>query len=340
MTGTYPSVAIVILNWNGKLLLEKFLPSVVQNEYINCKIYVGDNASTDDSISFLKDKYPEITLIVNDYNYGFAKGYNEVLKFVEADYFILLNSDVEVSKNWVSPVINLMEQDKSIAVAQPKIKSFHDKQLFEYAGAAGGFIDYLGYPFCRGRIFDQVELDNGQYDTSGEIFWASGCAFFIRKQAWLQSGGFDEQFFAHMEEIDLCWRLKVIGYKIYYVSESYVYHVGGGTLNSDNPQKTYLNFRNNLLMIWKNMPNKSIYWVLTLRIILDFVALLLFIFKGKFKNGWAVSKAHQHFFKLIFTKYKNYKTLNYSKLNLVKLYNKSIVIQYFIKRKNKFSELD
>ena len=245
----YPRVAVVILNWNGRFFLEKFLPSVYNSSYPNLEFVIGDNASTDDSVVFVQENYPSVKILTNKTNLGFAGGYNAILKRVEADYYVLLNSDVEVTQNWIEPVIDYMESYPDIVAAQPKILAYHEKNKFEHAGAAGGFIDKYGYPFCRGRIFNDVEEDNGQYNTPMEIFWATGAALFIKSTAWKASGGFDDDFFAHMEEIDLCWRLKRMGYRIGYVGESVVYHVGGGTLNTSNPKKSYLNFRNNLVML-------------------------------------------------------------------------------------------
>ncbi|RZK14044.1 MAG: glycosyltransferase family 2 protein, partial [Flavobacterium sp.] len=223
---TSPSVAVVILNWNGKKYLEQFLSSVISSKYDNLQIIVGDNASSDDSVAFVTEHYPSIKIILNDSNYGFAEGYRRILDQVSAEYFILLNSDVEVSANWIQPVISLMESDPLIAAAQPKIKWQKDKTMFEYAGAAGGYLDMHGYPFCRGRIFDTIEIDTGQYDDPKEIFWASGAALFIRSKQWKEVGGLDPDFFAHMEEIDLCWRLKNLGYKVKYCPDAEVYHVG------------------------------------------------------------------------------------------------------------------
>ena len=247
-----PKVAIVILNWNGVKYLRQFLPFVMASTWPNLDIIVGDNGSTDDSVDFLKQNFPTVQIIQNDQNYGFTGGYNRVLERVEADYFILLNSDVEVPHGWIEPVIELMESDPLIAAAAPKILSFAEKDHFEHAGAAGGFIDIYGYPFCRGRMFYEIEKDNGQYQQSGEVFWATGAAMFVKKQYWVEAGGFDDRFFAHMEEIDLCWRLQSMGYKVMYYAQSEVYHVGGGTLNTENPFKTFLNFRNNLLLLKNN----------------------------------------------------------------------------------------
>ncbi|MGZ3836376.1 MAG: glycosyltransferase family 2 protein, partial [Mucilaginibacter sp.] len=243
-----PKVAVVILNWNGIKHLREFLPSVLASTWANLDVIVGDNGSTDGSVDFLRQNFPSVLIIQLDQNYGFTGGYNRVLEKVEADYYILLNSDVEVPVGWIEPVIALMESDPLIAAAAPKIKSFSQKDHFEHAGAAGGFIDVFGYPFCRGRMFYEIEEDRGQYEQSDEVFWATGAAMFVKSECWKLAGGFDDHFFAHMEEIDLCWRLKNAGYKVMYCAQSEVYHVGGGTLNVENPFKTFLNFRNNLLL--------------------------------------------------------------------------------------------
>ena len=302
-----PKVAVVILNWNGAKYLKQFLPSVLSSTYPNLDIVMGDNASSDDSAAFMRANYPSVRIIQNDKNYGFTGGYNRVLAQVDADYYILLNSDVEVVPGWIEPVIELMESDSLIAAAAPKIRSYAQKEYFEHAGAAGGFIDKHGYPFCRGRIFYELEKDNGQYEQSGEIFWASGASLFIKKSIWDEAGGFDESFFAHMEEIDLCWRLKNMGYKVMYCAQSTIYHVGGGTLNAENPFKTYLNFRNNLLLIKKNLPFWRAFWVISVRFILDLLALFRFLMEGKRKDAWAVSRAHQSFVLSLFKKVKSEK---------------------------------
>ncbi|MGZ3871557.1 MAG: glycosyltransferase family 2 protein, partial [Mucilaginibacter sp.] len=281
-----PKVAVVILNWNGIKHLRQFLPSVLSSVYPNLDIVIGDNASTDDSVEFISNEYPSIKIIQNDANYGFTGGYNRVLAQVEADYYILLNSDVEVSPGWIKPVIDLMESDPLIAAAAPKIRAYNQKGYFEHAGAAGGFIDSYGYPFCRGRIFYEIEEDKGQYQQSGEVFWATGAAMFIKKRCWDETGGFDERFFAHMEEIDLCWRLKNSGYKIMYCAESEVFHLGGGTLNVENPFKTYLNFRNNLLLLRNNLSFWRAVFVITVRIWMDLLALFRFLSEGKRKDAW------------------------------------------------------
>ncbi|RZA00340.1 MAG: glycosyltransferase family 2 protein [Sphingobacteriaceae bacterium] len=338
-----PKVAVVILNWNGLAHLQQFLPSVLSSTYQNLDIVLGDNGSTDGSVAFVQSRYPTIRIIENKQNYGFTGGYNRVLQQVEADYYILLNSDVEVTPGWIEPVISLMESDDKIAAAAPKIRSYTQKQYFEHAGAAGGFIDSFGYPFCRGRMFYEVEEDMGQYNESGEVFWASGAALFIKKKYWDESGGFDERFFAHMEEIDLCWRLKNMGYKVMYCAQSTVYHLGGGTLNAENPLKTYLNFRNNLLLLKKNLPFGRATLVIGTRFWLDFIALGRFLTEGKRKDAWAVSKAHQNFARHLFVSPKVRKSEspegNLSS-TLTGMYKGCIVFDFFVKKKRKYSDLD
>ena len=334
-----PSVAVVILNWNGKELLSKFLPSVITSIYPNLQLIVGDNASTDHSADYVREHFPEIKVIENDQNYGFAEGYNRILEKVNADYYVLLNSDVEVPANWIEPVIRAMEADERIAVAQPKIKWQMDKTKFEYAGAAGGFLDVHSFPFCRGRIFDQVETDLGQYDVAKELFWASGAAFFIKKQYWLESGGLDPDLFAHMEEIDLCWRLKNKGYQIIYCPEAEVYHVGGGTLDASNPYKVFLNFRNNLMIMQKNLPYGEAIWAIGIRMCIDFVAWLQFLFKGQPQFSAAISKAHYQFVTNIgkTAAKRERKQLPYAEHTGV--YPSSIVWNFYIRKIRKFSQL-
>jgi len=336
---TEPSVAVVILNWNGQALLEKFLPGVIESQYNNLQLIVGDNASTDNSVEFVKTNYPQIRLIVNDYNYGFAEGYRKILEQVEADYYILLNSDVEVPPNWIQPVIDLMQSDPTIAVAQPKIKWQKKKTEFEYAGAAGGFLDLHGYPFCRGRLFDTVESDHGQYNDTVEIFWASGAALFIKSKQWKEIGGLDPDFFAHMEEIDLCWRLKNLGYKIIYCPDAEVYHVGGGTLDANNPYKTYLNFRNNLIILQKNLPLSDAYFRIFIRMSIDFIAWLHFLLQGKTDFAFAVNKAHFHFLKALTTNAKKRTSKQISFQKHTGQYPSSIVYDYFIRKIRFFSQL-
>jgi GT2 family glycosyltransferase len=290
-----PSVAVVILNWNGLSLLKRFLQLVVDTNYSNLQVIVGDNASTDGSVEYVRHNFPGVAIIENEQNYGFADGYNRILKQVKAEYYILLNSDVMVPENWITPVIALMEADANIAAAQPKIKWLDHPEKFEYAGAAGGFLDRYGFPFCRGRIFDVNEVDNGQYNDAVEIFWASGAALFVRRDCWEEVGGLDPDLFAHMEEIDVCWRLKNLGYSIVFCPDAEVYHLGGGTLNAINPFKTYLNFRNNLYILQKNLKLNEAYVIIFLRFWIDLVALLHFLVTGKYKHALAVSKAHFSF---------------------------------------------
>jgi GT2 family glycosyltransferase len=344
---TNKKVAVVILNWNGLKYLKQFLPSVLTSTWSNLDIIIGDNGSTDGSIEFIEQEYPTIRTIQNDQNYGFTGGYNKVLAQVEADYYILLNSDVEVHPGWIAPVINLMESDPLIAAAAPKIKAFNEKGYFEHAGAAGGFIDEFGYPFCQGRMFYEIEADKGQYEQSGEVFWATGAALFIKKHCWDEAGGFDDRFFAHMEEIDLCWRLKNMGYKVMYCAESEVFHLGGGTLNVENPFKTFLNFRNNLLLLQNNLPFWRATFLISTRIWMDLLALFRFLSEGKRKDAWAVSRAHQNFFiglfksgqkrpKQVIAAHCKLPTANCKK----GMYKGSIVWDFFVKKKRHFTDLD
>ncbi|SDI64329.1 hypothetical protein SAMN05421846_11134 [Chryseobacterium taeanense] len=288
-------LAVVILNWNGKSWLEKFLPSVIKFS-TQSDIYVIDNLSTDDSIDFLQTNFPEVKIIKNDKNYGFAGGYNEGLKKIDNDFYCLLNSDVEVTENWIEPVLDLFDKNPEISAIQPKILSYDQKDYFEFAGAGGGLIDNLGYPYCRGRIFDEVEKDNGQYDDETEIFWASGCCLFIRSKDFWEQRGFDERFFAHQEEIDLCWRLINSGKKIFYTGKSKVYHVGGGTLNKQSAKKTFLNMRNNLSMLLKNLPFPYLILVIFSRLCLDGLAAIYFGYKYGIAHFWAVGRAHFSFY--------------------------------------------
>lgn len=334
-----PSVAVVILNWNGKAYLNQFLPGILRSEYDNLQIIVGDNASTDDSVSFLQENFPTVKIIQNDQNYGFAGGYNKVLERVEADYFILLNSDVEVIPNWIKPVINLMESDAQIAAAQPKIKWHLNKNQFEYAGAAGGYLDIYAFPFCRGRLFNVYEHDNGQYNEQKEVFWASGAAFFIKSKCWREAGGLDADLFAHMEEIDLCWRLKNLNYKIMYCPDAEVYHVGGGTLQTENPFKTYLNFRNNLIIMQKNLPAGDAIFRITIRMFIDFIAWWHFLLTGKPKFTMAVTKGHWHFLKSLSKTNKKRKSVQKAYVKHTGVYNNSIVWAFFIKKIKYFSKL-
>ena len=288
-------IAIVLLNWNGKHWLEKFLPNIIQHSE-GTSIYLIDNASTDDSVAFVEQCFPRVKIIKNIQNFGFAGGYNEGLKQVEEEIYCLLYSDVEVTENWLIPISILFQKDADISAVQPKVLSYYERHKFEFAGAAGGLMDNLGYPYCRGRIFETLEEDKGQYDDETEIFWASGCCFFIRRKDFWQVGGFDERFFAHQEEIDLCWRLSNLGKKIYYTGKSTIYHVGGGTLNKQSPRKTFLNMRNNLSMLLKNLPTATLVWVLPFRLILDGVAGIYFGIQNGFSHFWAVLRAHFGFY--------------------------------------------
>jgi GT2 family glycosyltransferase len=327
-------IAIVILNWNGKKLLEQFLPSVVEHSK-GAEIYVADNASSDGSVNFIKTAYPSITIIQNQENGGYAKGYNEALKYIKADVFCLLNSDVEVTPNWLKPVIKLFKSDNNTAIIQPKILDFKNKSYFEYAGAAGGFIDKYAYPYCRGRIFNTLEKDQGQYNDITEIFWASGACLFIKAKVFHTLSGFDELFFAHMEEIDLCWRAKNAGYTIKYVGASTVYHVGGATLKNTNPKKTFLNFRNSLFTLTKNA-NGFILEKVFMRLILDGIAALKFLVELKPKHTLAILKAH-------FSYYANLSRLlkqrNVSKSKIKYYHRTSIVFDYFVNQKTSYKSL-
>jgi len=327
-------VAVVILNWNGKQLLEQFLPSVVQYSK-EATIYVADNASTDDSVAFIKDQFPEVSIVVNPTNTGYAGGYNDALQHIEADVYALVNSDIEVTENWLQPIIKAFQNEPTTAIIQPKILDYKNKDYFEYAGAAGGFIDQYGYPFCRGRIFNTLEKDLGQYDTNQEIFWASGACFFIRSNVYKELKGFDTSFFAHQEEIDLCWRAINKGHTIKYLFESKVFHVGGATLQQGNPKKTELNFRNSLLMLTKNLPEKVLFRVLFIRMVLDGIAGIKFLLEGQPKHFVAVLKAHFSFYQRFAINYNKRDTYQQTKY----YFTKSIVLSYFIKKIHFFNEL-
>ncbi|MBT8262521.1 MAG: glycosyltransferase family 2 protein [Bacteroidia bacterium] len=329
------TVAVVILNWNGRSLLEQFLPSVVRYSS-EATVYVADNASTDESVSFVSENYPSVKIIRNKVNGGYAKGYNDALRNLDEDLFVLLNSDVEVTEGWLNPAISLFQKDPDLAAAQPKILDYQNKSKFEYAGAGGGFIDKLGYPYCRGRIFNTIETDHGQYDDTAKIFWATGACLFVRRNSYGEAGGFDEDFFAHQEEIDLCWRLQATGSSVMYIGNSVVYHLGGGTLKASNPRKTFYNFRNTLLMLLKNVKGVKVYGIIFQRLVLDGIAGLMFLLQGKGYHFIAILKAHFSFyslFPLFLKKRKKHATnLTYSKI-------KSIVWKYYISKKRNFNEL-
>lgn len=329
-------IAIVILNWNGVNFLKQFLQNVITNSTNEfTQVYIIDNASSDNSITFLQENFPHIPYIILDKNYGFAEGYNQGLKKIIADYYILLNSDVEVTPNWITPIIDEMNKNENLAVCMPKLKSYTNKDFFEYAGAAGGFIDKYGYPFCQGRLFNHVEKDEGQYNIDKEIFWSTGAAMFIKSSIYNKLGGLDSDFFAHMEEIDFCWRVKNAGYSIRYIHNSEVYHVGGGTLPKENPFKTYLNFRNNLFLLYKNLPQKKLHKTLFIRKILDGIAFIKFFISLDFKNCKSIYKAHIDFYKALPKLKLKREELKNMLVNTEhqEILNKSIVIEYFIKQK-------
>ncbi len=334
---TNKKISIVILNWNGRKMLEQFLPSVMQYSSHVAHVVVADNASTDDSATFLRTNYPQINLIQNDKNYGFAEGYNKALAHVDADYYVILNSDVEVTPNWIEPVVELMENDEKIAICQPKLLSHINRDNFEYAGGAGGFIDRFGYPFCRGRMFSTLEKDLGQYDDIREVFWASGAAMFVKAPIFHQLGGFDGNFFAHMEEIDFCWRAKNHGYKVMYCPSSKIFHVGGGTLPPSSPFKTFLNFRNNFALLYKNLRRHSLAYVFPTRIVLDYVAALRFLTEGKPKEFWAVVKAHLAFYRMVPNLTKKRRRMEHRKVS--DIYRGSVVFDYYLFKKTRFSAL-
>ena len=335
-------VAIVILNWNGSEMLQRFLPSVLQfSNADDVAIYVADNGSTDDTVVMLSEKFPAIHLISLETNHGFADGYNLALKQIEAEYFILLNSDVEVTQSWLDPLVDYMDNHPEVAACQPKIRSWHAKDYFEYAGASGGFLDIYGYPFCRGRIMGTVEKDNGQYDTITPIFWATGAALFIRSEDFRSAGGLDGRFFAHMEEIDLCWRLRARGRGIVCIPQSLVYHVGGATLKKENPRKTFLNFRNNLVMLYKNTPKKDLLRIMRVRCFLDYLAAFQFFLKGQLPNANAVLLARKEYH-VIRKDFSDNRSDNLEKtiINSIPEQIKScILVQFYVRGKKTFSRL-
>lgn len=335
-------LSVVILNWNGKELMEKYLPSVLANTPEEwAQVIVADNGSTDGSLDMLKEKFPAVGIIKFDRNYGFAGGYNLAMEQINSEYTVLLNSDVETPAGWIDAPMEALEADSSIACAQPKIRSLWDRESFEYAGAAGGFIDHYGYPYCRGRVLHIVEKDNGQYDTPANLLWATGACMFIRTALYKEMGGLDAEFFAHQEEIDLCWRLRSRGYRIVCTPESVVYHLGGGTLNAESPRKTFLNFRNNLLMLYKNLPDKELRQAMRARFILDYIAATKFLFCGHISNAKAVYNARQSFFKLrdsyLPVRQENLQKATLS--NIPEIYQKSLIAAFYLKGKRKFTDL-
>lgn len=335
-------VAIVILNWNGQKMLAKFLPNVIEYSRQDAEIWVADNSSSDGSMHLLETQFPLVKTIVLEQNFGFAEGYNRALRQIEADYYVLLNSDVEVSHHWLTPLIEFMDSHPQVAACQPKLLAEYDKDSFEYAGACGGFLDKYGYPFCRGRIFGTVESDNGQYDYQQEILWATGACMMIRSADYWKAGGLDGRFFAHNEEIDLCWRLRLMGRKIYCIPESEVYHVGGGTLPKSNPMKTFLNFRNNLTMLYKNLSDKELSYVMRVRWFLDYLAafemLLLQRNWGDFKAVFKARKAFKEWRSSFDEERKRIQAQRVEE-EIPQIFQTSILWQYYAKGVKNFKDL-
>ena len=331
--------AVVILNWNGQKHLAHYMPSVVKHTSTDARIVVADNGSTDDSVSFLQENYPSVEILRLDKNYGFAEGYNRALREIQAKYYILLNSDVEVTAGWIEPLIEMLQQDDAITAVAPKLLSDVERDKFEYAGAAGGFIDYLGYPLCRGRILSTIEQDKGQYDSPREVFWASGAAFCCRAEIFHKLGGFDKDFFAHMEEIDLCWRMQLAGYKIMSEPRSVVYHLGGGTLPNESPGKLYLNYRNNLAMLYKCAPTMQRFTVAILRPLADLLSVLIYLLKGEIKLAAATLRAYRDFIALHKELSKKRKAVRSSRVaESGNIYRGSMVVRYMLGR-HKFDNM-
>ena len=329
-------VAVIILNWNGEKLLREFLPSVVKNTNTDLgRVVVVDNHSTDGSWICLEQEFPDVERVLFEDNFGFAGGYNRAIEMIEAEYVVLLNSDVEVAPGWLEPLVAVLDRDERVAAVQPKILAYRDKKKFEYAGAAGGYIDYLGFPFCRGRVMDTTEQDDGQYDDEVDVFWATGASLCIRRDVYRATGGLDEAFFAHMEEIDLCWRLKNGGYTLKVVPSSVVYHLGGGSLPMNHPKKLFLNYRNNLLMLHKNLCAKQRKKIFFARVLLDTMAGGLFLLKGQWSNTRSVIRAYKAFREMR----KAYPVPERS-VSLSGIYPRSIVLDYFLRGKKKFSDLN
>lgn len=338
-TATYPTVAIVILNWNGRDFLRRFLPSVLCTTYSHYRIVVADNASTDDSLQVVAQEFPTVERLVLPENYGFARGYNEALQRVKADYYVLLNSDVEVTAGWLEPMVDLMESNQRVAVCAPKLHAVHQPTHFEYAGASGGWMDQYGYPFARGRVFDVVEEDHGQYDDAVPVFWATGAAFMVRASVYHQLGGLDPYFFAHQEEIDFCWRVHRAGWEVYVCPASLVYHVGGGALPKQSAQKTYLNFRNNLIMLAKNLPAGTWRWLYAKRLVLDMLAFVKESIGGRFDHARAIARAHKGMWNWYCQVRKKELDTHPRGWPVVGVLRGSLVWYYFVKKRRHFSEI-
>lgn len=333
--------AIVILNWNGVEMLTRFLPNVLDYSRGEAVVYVADNASTDNSLEVLKMHFPEVRVIVLEKNWGFAEGYDRALGQIDAEYYVLLNSDVEVSHHWLTPLIEFMDNHADVAACQPKLLSLKNRDAFEYAGACGGFIDRYGYPFCRGRIFDTVESDDGQYDYAAEVLWATGACMVVRASDFKEAGGFDARFFAHSEEIDLCWRMRLMGKKIYCIPDSFVYHIGGGTLPKNNPMKTYLNFRNNLTMLYKNLPDGELRHVMRVRLFLDYVAAFQALLSGRVGDFRAIINGRKAFKKWL-PEYREVRREVQGRRvvrDVTGIYRHSILWQYYAKGHKKYAEI-
>jgi hypothetical protein len=337
----HKDTAVVILSYNGTKWHELFLPKIVDEAHTGYEVIVADNASTDDTLQYVQTNFPSVKTIQIPVNHGFANGYYEALKQVTAKYYILLSADFEVTEGWFPPLHTAMERDELLAACQPKIRYWRDRELFEYAGAGGGFIDNLGYLFCRGRIFNDLEKDNGQYNDNIEVFWASGGCFVVRAALYHKVGGLDKDLYAHMEEVDICWRLKNAGYKIGYVGSSLVYHVGGSVISYGSPQKLYYNFRNNLILLMKNEKGSRLLWLFPLRFVLDGIAGLQLLLKGQFKHTFIIVKAHFHFYrhagKWLRRRRENKRLI--TRRNTEGMYPQSIIVKYFLQGKKKFTDL-
>lgn len=335
-------VAVVILNWNGENYLKQFLPSVVAySSSDDVEVWVADNGSTDNSLKLIENDFKTVKVLKLDKNYGFTGGYNRALKQIKAKYFVLLNSDIEVTANWIEPIVEYMDKNPKVGAAMPKLLAYHNKHEFEYAGAAGGFIDKFGFPFCRGRLLSETEIDSGQYNDSIDVFWATGACMFVQAELFNSMGGLDEDFFAHMEEIDFCWRIKNRGFRVVYIPQSEVYHVGGGTLPNNNPRKLFLNYRNNLYLLYKNLPKGRVARVLLFRMILDGASAAMYLLQGKVSFFMAVPRAHIAFYSSIgnFTK----KRKENLKLRTVhhhsEMFRRSIIYSFFVRKVRKFANL-